>query len=199
LNISGEDAQTIDRKNMQPVTAKLAVRFSILTNELPKLNDPSGALVGRLVVLRQTKSWYGREDTQLTDTLLKELPGILLWAIEGWQRLRKRGHFKQPESGLKLVREMEDLSSPIGAFIREHCVISPALEAPVKAMFERWKRWCESVGRKETGNEQTFGRDLRAAVPTLDHRQPRQADGTRFRVYTGIGLRAEEPDEWQPG
>jgi putative DNA primase/helicase len=192
LSISGEDAQTVDRKNMRPVTAKLAVRFVILTNELPKLNDPSGALVGRMVLLRQTQSWYGKEDPHLTEKLLAELPGILLWAIGGWRRLRERGRFEQPESGLKLVRELEDLSSPIGAFIREHCVIGPGLETPVRSIFDRWRRWCESVGRRETGTEQTFGRDLRAAVPGLDDRQPRQSDGRRYQVYVGIGLQAEE-------
>ena len=73
LSISGEDGQTVDRKNLRPVTTKLAVRFVIMTNELPKLNDPSGALVGRMVLLRQTKSWYGKEDPHLTDKLLQRV------------------------------------------------------------------------------------------------------------------------------
>ena len=38
-------------------------------------------------MLRLTESWYGKEDTHLTDRLLKELPGILLGAIDGWKRL----------------------------------------------------------------------------------------------------------------
>jgi P4 family phage/plasmid primase-like protien len=197
LSISGEDAQTVDRKNMRPVTAKLAVRFVILTNELPRLNDPSGALVGRMVLLRQMKSWYGKEDPRLTDKLLRELPGILLWAIDGWHRLHARGHFVQPSSSLKVVRELEDLSSPIGAFLREHCVIGPSLEAPVRALFDRWRRWCDDVGQRDAGTEQTFGRDLRAAIPGLDDRRPHHSDGRRFRVYVGIGLRPEEAPDWQ--
>ena len=43
LSISGEDAQTVDRKNLSQVTCKLPGRFAILTNELPRLNDASGA------------------------------------------------------------------------------------------------------------------------------------------------------------
>jgi putative DNA primase/helicase len=197
LSISGEDAQTVDRKNMRPVTAKLAVRFVILTNELPRLNDPSGALTGRMVLLRQTRSWYGHEDPHLTEKLLRELPGILLWAIEGWRRLRERGHFVQPASSLKIVQELEDLSSPIGAFLREHCVISPGLQAPVRALFERWRKWCEDIGQRDPGTEQTFGRDLRAAIPGLDDRRPHTSDGRRCRVYVGIGLRPEEAPDWQ--
>src|SRR5205823_3068327 len=127
LSISGEDPQTIDRKNLEPVTLKLPVRFVIMTNELPRLNDPSGALVGRLVVLRQTESWYGREDTNLTDKLMTELPSILRWSITGWGRLYGRGHFIEPDSGRNIVRDLEDLSSPIGAFIRECCNVGQEL------------------------------------------------------------------------
>jgi putative DNA primase/helicase len=191
LSISGEDAQTIDRKHLPHVTTKLPVRFTILTNELPKLNDPSGAVVGRLIVLRQTESWYGREDVHLTDRLLTELPSILLWAIEGWKRLHKRGHFVQPESGKKLIEDLEDLSSPIGAFIRECCVVKPGCEVFVRDLYDRWKRWGEDKGRKDAGTEQVFGRDLKAAVPTIDVRQPRSGGG-RVRVYEGIRLRDEQ-------
>ncbi len=187
LSISGEDAQTIDRKNLAQVTCKLSVRFVILTNELPRLNDPSGALVGRLIVLRQKRTWYGEEDIGLTDRLLQELPSILLWAIEGWRRLRERGRFQQPESALQLVEGLEDLSSPIGAFIRERCEVGPGYEVPVKDLFAAWKAWCEEKGRKEHGTEQIFGRDLRAALPQLDDRRPRDGEG-RTRVYVGLRL-----------
>src|SRR5262249_24032562 len=111
LSISGEDAQTVDRKNHSHVTCQLPTRLVILTNELPRLNDPSGALVGRMILLRQKHSWYGREDPTLTGRLLEELPGILLWAVEGWARLREQGHFEQPESGKKLLADLEDLAS----------------------------------------------------------------------------------------
>ena len=75
LSISGEDAQTIDRKFLPPVSVKLYSRFMLLTNELPKLADASGALPGRMILLRLSQSWYGSEDTTLTDRLLAELSG----------------------------------------------------------------------------------------------------------------------------
>src|ERR1700730_13225183 len=107
--------QDVDRKFLTTVSAKLYARFMLFTNELPKLHDSSGALPGRMILLRLTRSWYGKEDTALMDRLLAELPGILLWAIAGWQRLRDRGHFIQPDAGKELLGDLEDLSSPIGA------------------------------------------------------------------------------------
>ena len=191
LSISGEDDLTIDRKYLSPITIKLGTRIFIATNELPRLNDASGALVSRLVVLRLTKSFYGREDIGLTDRLLTELPAVLLWSIAGWERLRRRGHFVQPGSSRELLQTMDDLSSPVNQFLREWCEVGPKREVAVKRLFAEWKRWCEAAGRPHS-SEQTFGRDLRAALPDLDDRQPRAEDGGRVRVYVGVALKPQE-------
>ena len=124
LSITGEDCQTIDRKNLQPITLKLNTRFVIVSNELPRLGDASGALVSRMILLRTPNSFYGCEDTELTNKLLAELPGIFLWAVSGWQSLRERGRFIQPDSALDTLSELSDLSSPISAFVRERCEFS---------------------------------------------------------------------------
>jgi len=185
LCISGEDTLTVDRKHMTSVTMKLPTRFVFLSNELPRLNDASGALAGRFMILRLTESFYGREDKALTAKLLTELPGILNWAIEGWRRLRARGHFVQPSSVEDAVRDMEDLSSPVGAFVRERCEIGPGKRIWVGDLYEAWKTWCEQEGRSMVTTKQTFGRDLSAAVPGVTRR--RATGNTTF--YEGIGLK----------
>ena len=66
LSITGEDAQTADRKNLQPVTLKLPTRFVIVTNELPRLGDSSGSrMVSRMLLLRTINSFYGFEEPRL--------------------------------------------------------------------------------------------------------------------------------------
>ena len=187
LSISGEDALTIDRKNLEPVTCKLPTRIMILSNELPRLGDSSGALAGRIILLRLRESFYGREDHDLTDKLLSELPGILLWAIDGWCRLRHRGRFVQPPSAADLLGELHDISSPIGEFIRECCVIGPACRVARSDLYERYKEWCNGKGRNHYEDQTGFGRSLRAAIPTLGDSQPR-VDGQKTRFYEGIGL-----------
>ena len=63
LSISGEDSLTVDRKYREPWTGKLPSRFLILSNELPRLTDSSGALASRFVMLTMVTSFYGREDS----------------------------------------------------------------------------------------------------------------------------------------
>jgi putative DNA primase/helicase len=192
LCISGEDTLTIDRKHMPSVTMTLPTRFVFFTNELHRLTDASAALAGRFLTLRLTRSFYGCEDMQLTEKLLTERPGILLWAIQGWLRLRDRGHFVQPESVREAVRELEDLASPVGAFVRECCVVAPGQCIEAGRLYEAWKQFCIELGRDHPGTAQTFGRDLRAAVPGITTRQAREY-GSRIRLIEGIAL-ASEPE-----
>lgn len=188
LCVSGEDALTVDRKFLGSVTMKLPTRFMFLTNELPRLNDASGALAGRFVILRTLRSFYGQEDTALTDKLMTELPGILNWAIEGWRRLRERGRFVMPPSVEDAVWDMEDLSSPVGAFVREKCVVEAGCRTPVDELYGAWKRWCERDGRSNATTKQRFGRDLIAAVPGITRRR-----GSAMRpFYEGISLQGSK-------
>jgi putative DNA primase/helicase len=187
LSISGEDAMTVDRKHLSPWTGKLPTRLLILTNELPKLTDASGALAGRFILLTLTKSFYGREDHRLTGKLLAELPGILNWSIEGWRRLSARGHFVQPPSSETAIQELEDLASPVAAFLRERCIVAADAQVVMDALFDEWKDYCQDSGRTHPGTKQSFGRDLKAALPTLGKAQPR-CEGSRVRVYTGVRI-----------
>ena len=103
LSISGEDEQQIDRKYRSPWQGKLHVRFLISTNELPRIADASGALASRFVLLTLRNSFLDREDLQLTEKLLTELPGILNAALMGLDRLRSRGNFRMPQSSLDAI------------------------------------------------------------------------------------------------
>ncbi len=188
LRVTGEDQISIPRKFMEDFTCTLTTRLTLLTNELPRFTDASGALPSRFLVLQTTQSWFGREDHDLGRRLESELPSILNWCLDGLARLTTRGRFVQPASALQAIAEMEALASPVGAFVLDACNVGPQYEEPVKAVYDAWRQWCEEGGRQHPGTEQTFGRDLKAAVPGLVVRRPR-ADGDRVRVYQGIGLK----------
>jgi putative DNA primase/helicase len=166
----------------------------IISNELPALADASGALASRLIIAPLQKSFLGRENVHLHDDLIKELPGILNWSIEGWKRLRERNRFVQPESGQALVQQMEDLASPVRNFLRECCEQGTGKQVKVADLFDSWRLWCSRAGRRHVGDVQSFGRDLRAAAPAIGHPKQRR-DGeagssgdNRTRVYEGVAL-----------
>ncbi len=188
LSISGEDTITIDRKYRDPWTGRLPTRFMILTNELPRFSDSSGALASRFVMTILTRSFYGQENPALTLQLLEESPGIFNWALEGLDRLRARGYFSTPKSAGEAQRHLEDLASPVGAFVRDVCDVGSMFEVNKDDLWAAWKHWCENEGRDRPGTKSVFARDLSATVPGVAPIRPR--DGlTRSQAYRGIQLR----------
>lgn len=188
LSISGEDALTIDRKYLPAWTGQLFCRILVLTNVLPRISDPSGAFASRFIVLRLTESFYGREDQTLTDSLLCELPGILNWATEGWQRLRERGHFVQPTSATGQAQKLQDLGSPIEAFIRDRCVTGHGRTVVIAKLFAEYKSWCAERDFEAPPDVQTFGSLLREVQSEIEAKQ-RRIGGKPIWHYIGIGLR----------
>lgn len=192
LSISGEDRQNVDRKNLAPLIGiRLPVRFLILSNELPNLNDASGAIMSRVLLLKMTRSFEGREDRGLRKRLSAELPGILNWAIEGCRRLNKRGHFVQPETSQELIDDLSKLASPVGEFITDCCLVGPEYSIPATELYQAWRAWCEEQGRDRPGNAGTFGKNLRAALHSL--KRMRETTGQRRWLYNGIALKPVTP------
>jgi putative DNA primase/helicase len=193
LSISGEDRQTVNRKNRRRVSTRLAVRFLLATNEVPRLPDASGAVASRFLIFRTPHSWLGKEDRNLKGRLQAELPGVLRWAAEGWVRLVANVmRFTPNAAAAEYRRELEDLSSPVRAFLRWCCTVGPAAEVDIPTLYAAWREWNDERHR-EVGSEQMFGRDLRAALPHLETVHTNRG-GERRRVYRGVGLRPR--DEW---
>ena len=191
LSISGGDTQTIDRKFKEAWTGRLPIRFFILTNELPRLTDSSGAIANRFVVLVMKRSFLGAEDRELEARLRREHSGIMNWALEGYRRLRARGRFVQPECALEAIQEVEELASPIKVFIAEKCKLDG--QVPIGDLYAAWVRWCALNGH-EPASRGLFGRNLKTTVPALKQSQTRDTDGNRLRVYMGISLKPG----WEP-
>jgi putative DNA primase/helicase len=184
LSVSGEDMLTVDRKYREPWSGTLPTRFVVLTNELPRFGDASGAIAARFVVLTLARSWLGRENPRLTAELLEELPGILNWSLDGLARLAETGTFTEPEASRDAVVALADLVSPVAAFVRDRC--ERAGEVACADLYAAWRAWAEENGHR-AGSAQTFGRDLRAVVPGLRVARPR-GDGDRTRRYVGVRL-----------
>lgn len=187
LSISGEDSLSIDRKNRDPINVRLRCRVLLLSNELPRLYDTSGALASRFVILTLSRSFLGEEDTQLEAKLLAELPGILKWAIEGRADLQENGKFITPLASEKAAEHLRAISAPLNVFLEECCEMAPTRQCAVDGLYGRYKTWCEENGR-EASNKQIFGRDLHTLRPDLKMSRPRRSDGGRIRMYEGIGL-----------
>jgi putative DNA primase/helicase len=194
LSISGEDTLTVNRKYRDQWSGKLPVRLHVISNELPRLGDASSAIVGRLVLLLTTSSWLGKENYELETGLRTELTGILNWSLEGLRRLTldNDNHFTRFAAADEAITTMQDLASPVGAFVRERCKLDAAAEIAVDDLYCAYKEWCE-LAEYPKSPKAHFGRDLGAACPSVRKRRPREGR-KRYAVYAGIRLRKDEEE-----
>jgi putative DNA primase/helicase len=186
-NISGNDAQAIDRKGVDELPhVWMPVRFTIATNELPKLPDEAGALKPRLKLLYYGRSMAGCEDSTLKPRVRAEAPGIAVWALRGLDRLRENGAFTEPARCKAMVEEFEKLVSPVKSFVSERCELSHGDWIAKDDLYNAWKEWCEERG-DTPGSKPQFGQQLINAYSevTSGRLGPR---GQQFTAYRGIRL-----------
>lgn len=178
LAISAGDPMTIDRKHKAAWTGRLATRLVIMSNELPSLRDNSPALANRFTPLILERSFLGREDVGLAGRIIaNELPGVLLWALEGWRRMRERGHFALPAASEEAIAEILDLGSPVAAFVNARCELGEGKSVETDALYRAYKAWCEATEQHAVAPN-VFGRDLGTAT-----------GGKVKRVKTRVGAR----------
>jgi putative DNA primase/helicase len=192
-SISGEDSQQINPKCKAYIDVdRLKVRFVIMSNELQKLTDPTGALAGRFIYLITTQSFFGKEDVRLEEKLLAEIPGIFNWAMDGLMRLLKRGYFQESAAGLDAKAMAEELGSPVIAFVREYCERGANRQTRGQELYDAYKRWCNEAGRSPMGRNR-FYEEFQRAFPDCARSKTRQENsGTSpVWVYENIALLTE--------
>lgn len=187
LGVIGEDAVSVHRKNKSAWEGTLGIRFMLMSNDTPTFSDKSGALGGRMVFVRFDQSFYGREDTSLTEKLIGELPGIFNWALDGLDRLNGRGRFTEPESGAGERDAQRRLADPVGAFLEDWCELGPDQSIELDHLFLKYQNWCAEEGRtRDSTTKEIFSRDLRTRVPGL-HVDRNRVNGKRTRILRGVG------------
>lgn len=188
LSISGEDALLINRKNTGMVNVRLRTRVLLLSNEVPRLHDTSGALASRFQIIKLSKCFLGNEDTALEGKLLAELPGIFRWAVDGYESLQEAGRFITPAASEESQESMLALSSPMTVFLEDCCETDPMRESEIDVVFLRYQEWCKQNGTDRPGSKQWFGRNLNTILPGLKQKRITRPDGRRIRYYVGLGL-----------
>lgn len=162
--ISGRDSRDINRKNRESWHGKLGVRFMIMGNDLPSFKDASGALAYRMMHVRFPGTVMGREDPTLKTRLLAELPGVLLWAIEGLRRLNANGRFTEPESGRQLAAEVRRQQGPVQPFLEDACARADgAPPVPLDELHPPYVAWARQAGVEHILDRERFSRALASA------------------------------------
>jgi putative DNA primase/helicase len=125
-----------------------------------------------------------KQDKSLPDKLLRELPGILNWAIRGCIDWQKNG-LVEPDAVNLATDEYRGESDVLGDFIDECCLVEDSQRVAGGRLYEAYAAWCKVNGH-EPFNNTVFGRQL-----TERGYPARKASGTKVRDGIGLKLSGE--------
>jgi P4 family phage/plasmid primase-like protien len=194
LTVVGGDPIPINPKGLRRYTAQLMAKVMMVCNQMPYLRDSTGAMDRRYLLLQTPREVPEAErDERLSELLLLELPGILLWAMEGRARLLARRRFVQPQSALPALEQARAEANHLIEFIEEWCKLGAGLQVGAEPIREAYSDWCSKRGQREYAPT-TFGRCLKDAARALgvvvqkERRHHPQDHNRKFSMYTGIDL-----------
>jgi P4 family phage/plasmid primase-like protien len=189
LKIIADDCIAVPVKYAPDWTGKLGVRLWLASNDLPRYDETSGALLSRLITIVFPDTFLGREDRDLSDRLRAETAGIANWALAGLQRLRAAGwRFTAPEGADELANEVRGNLNPVADFVDDLCVCEPSAEIARDVLYNRYVDWAKMAGLTRVLDRTRFGKALRGAAPGLTDSRP-QVEGARKRIWLGVRLR----------
>lgn len=185
--ITGGDMITVNRKHIKNIPLRLPLKILMLTNHFVALPDNSGALQARLLPLRLTKSFVGKEDIKLAEKLANENASILNWALKGARRLwQANGEFTIPQSSQGFLDEHFAASAPLRQFIEDCCEVDLRKTVQSPALYEIYTEWYKATHPDESPiSEESFAIELRTAIPSVEKKRMSKVNQ---REYNGHAI-----------
>lgn len=164
---AGEDV-SINRKNKQEITTKLATKLVFLMNELPLLSDNSFGFERRLHILPFDKVFLPHEQNKdLPKELTNELEGVLNWSLEGLRRLIGNNYTFTVSKPMQDAKSLYlGVGNPIENFVNECVVSEPANVMPANEVINAYTIWMQKnkYPFKGTNSPQKFWKLFQEAM-----------------------------------
>jgi putative DNA primase/helicase len=136
-----------------------------------------------------------RQNPYLVEQLVKELEGILNWALVGAVRLHALGRFTIPEASRLAHEEFRLEANPARAWLIEHCEADPEGQVEASQLYSMYVRYCQDSGFHPL-NRTNFQKEVERVFPMVKEARARQVQGQpRPRVLKGIRERVNEGDD----
>lgn len=120
-SITGADPVTVRRLYEEATTnIVLPTRLMIACNEMFRINDTSGAMEERMIILNGGRTIPAEDrDTKLLPKIRQELPGILVRLAVGLRNLYERKRFLEPESSRTRLRTFSEENNQVMLWLKE--------------------------------------------------------------------------------
>ena len=145
--VSGE---RVEARHLYQERFEFDVMFKLIiaTNHLPAFKIFDGALRRRIVPIPfQNQISEEANDTFLFDRIQRELPGILNWAIQGWELVRRHG-LRLPFPVQRLLHDYSLNFNSFERFIRDACIIDHSAKVSSSSLYRVYVMYCKANGER---------------------------------------------------
>lgn len=162
-----------------------AFKLWLAANHKPEIRGGDFAIWRRVLLVPFNRTFTGpTADPELLPKLLRELPGILNWALTGVQAWLARG--LKPPAAVRLATEQyRDEQDAIAEFLADFCDVGEGFRVATPDLYAVYKGWAERSGDRPLSRN-AFGRRL------TDRGFGDDRTG-RARYRTGLCLRMADP------
>lgn len=162
---------------------KMTHKLIYCTNYLPEVQGQDEGLWERMTVV--PFDWFcppEQRDKDLFETLVKELPGILAWAIEGARCYFGEGGLGPlPDRIIEASASYRRDASPVQEWLSDCCELADDEEEKAGDLYKSFVRWNSANGVKNPPVQKAFALELKR----LGFAQKRSKDG---RFWVGLCL-----------
>jgi len=163
----------------------------IVGNHKPAIRNIDEAMKRRMHMIPFTVTIPPeRRDGRLTDKLLAERDGILVWAVAGCLAWQREG-LNPPACVQDATQEYFESEDALGRWLDERCVRAANAKSLTSELFTDWKQWAEASG-EFIGSQRRFS-DL---LITRGLEKWRNSMGVRG--FQGIGLKQPHTPAYTP-
>lgn len=180
-DLTGGDSMSARFLYGEPFTFKPTFKLWLYGNHKPTITGTDDGIWRRVRLIPFTVQIPEDErDAALPAKLKTELPGILAWAVRGWQRYQADG-LQPPVAVATATAEYRADSDTLGQFFDDCCITAASACGSAGDLYAAYSEWATLNGLRPISNRR-FGQ-------SLGERGYEKARNNRGRwVYHGIGL-----------
>lgn len=189
-SVTGGDVIKVEAKGKDIKALVFKGLVLIACNDLPYIADDKGEhIYRRMYIVPCTHTIEEKErDPDILDKMIKELPAIVNWAIEGLHRLKANNYnFTEIAAGNQYIEDYRKNSDTVFGFLSDEgykITKDPNDKISKKRLLEQYNQYCireerQSVSKRQFGERLEKITGFKAAVAKYQ-------DGKSYRAIRGI-------------
>ncbi|MBB2483135.1 DNA primase [Bacillus sp. APMAM] len=165
--VSG-DRININKKYHSHINYQPFCKLIFLVNNIPDTSDTTNGYFRKILIIPFNRTFKENErDVNLKEKLLKELPGILNWALEGLKRLRENQYqFSKSAAIEKCMEAYFAEQNPVREFFKEHIIKQEDTRTRQSDFYDMYSRWLtvQGIDDKGTKSRQIFWKQFKIVL-----------------------------------